>query len=760
MIAEIQQILDGLKHSSHLDLSQALFSFVRMVKKYSKSDVCSLYLLNREKDHYALMATRGLKADTVRKISLAANEGLVGLIVTRGEALNITNPKNHPNYKYLPQTGEEQFHSFLGFPITHHSEVLGVLVLQRKKSERFTPQEEAFMLTLVAQLSEVITLWDYNGDLQRITRQDWRGKKETILRALAGSPGVVIGKGLLLQDDALEQNYALERSKNKSVEKELFYNAIEKTMLDIKQQERQLIGKISDQERFLFTTYVQMLDDNNMGGETATLIDKGFTAISSWNHIINQHCQAFEAISDAYLKERASDIRDLGKRVMSYLKPYKGLDKTSFHDQTIIVAREVTPAMLALVPLEKLSGIVSLKGSSNSHLCILAKALEIPAIVGVEGLKLNRIDNQTLVLDGSEGRLYIRPTKQRIQEFRKKQINRKLVQRQLEKLHDDPTITTDGHSVQLLVNTGLMADARNSLERGAEGVGLYRSEVPFFHREYMPTEFEQETFYRQQLQLFAPREVTMRTLDVGGDKPLPFLSIDEANPFLGWRGIRISLDHPDWFLNQVKSMMRASEGLDNLKILLPMISGTTELDDALVLIKQAYKEVTEDEKCNIKQPQIGTMIEVPSAVYMIQQLASRVDFISVGSNDLTQYLLAVDRNNPRVADWYQPFHPAVIQALHAIAKGTKKQKKHLAICGEMAGEPKAAILLVAMGYEALSMSSSRLMLIKAVINAIDNQQAKLLLKDVLTLPSTEQIEGAIDGFISRLPKLTELLKNY
>ncbi|KTD76375.1 hypothetical protein Lwal_2097 [Legionella waltersii] len=305
-------------------------------------------------------------------------------------------------------------------------------------------------------------------------------------------------------------------------------------------------------------------------------------------------------------------------------------------------------------------------------------------------------------------------------------------------LRDKPAETLDNYRVSLQVNTGLAMDAGMSMSVGAEGVGLYRSEVPFMSRDRFPSEDEQTIIYRQTLKAFAPHLVTMRTLDVGGDKVLPYFPVEEENPYLGWRGIRVTLDHPDVFLMQVRAMMRASEELDNLRIMLPMVTTLSEVEEATYLIEQAYEELLE-EGCEIEKPKIGIMIEVPAAAYLAREMAKRVDFISVGSNDLTQYLLAVDRNNARVANLYDPLHPAMLRVLLKVVEGGHAAGVEVSICGEMASDPLAVILLIAMGFDTLSMNSASLPRVKWVIRNFAIANARKILAEVLEFEHPAEI---------------------
>ena len=416
---------------------------------------------------------------------------------------------------------------------------------------------------------------------------------------------------------------------------------------------------------------------------------------------------------------------------MSHLQANKR-EVPDYSKRTILVSEEVTATMLIEAPEGCLVGVISGSGSSNSHVAILARALGLPTVMGVTGTSITELAGREIIVDGYNGQVYLSPSAALKKEFKQIALEEQQFDDELAILRDKPAMTTDEHEIRLFVNTGLAIEGGLSLSVGAEGVGLFRTELPFMLRDRFPSEEEQRVMYRQLLNTFSPKPVVMRTLDVGGDKPLPYFPIKEDNPFLGWRGIRITLDHPEIFLQQVRAMLASSVGLNNLAIMLPMITSVSEVEAAQRMIQQAHNELIE-EGLDVNNPSLGIMIEVPAAVYQAPELLKRVDFISVGSNDLIQYLLAVDRNNPRVANIYNCFHPAVIQALHMVAKAGRKAGKPVSICGEMASDPVTALLLMAMGYDALSMSARALLRVKWAIRNYSLKQAQQLLKEILKI---------------------------
>ena len=722
------------------DLKAALSIIVQRVKEAMGSQVCSVYLLDPETNRFVLMATDGLNKRSIGKVSMAPSEGLVGLVGSREEPLNLEDAASHPRYRYFAETGEERYASFLGAPIIHHRRVMGVLVVQQKERRQFDEGEEAFLVTMSAQLAGVIAHAEATGSIRGLGRQG-KGVQEAKFIGVPGAPGAAVGTAVVVLPPA-DLNVVPDRSVDDiAAELELFDKALGWVREDMQELSEKLATQLRKEERALFDVYLMMLEDAALGNEVRKIIRTGQWAQGALRQVVLDHVKRFELMDDAYLRERASDVRDLGRRLLAYLQEER---KTSlvYPDNTILVSEELSPAMLGEVPEGKLVGLISVTGSGNSHVAIFARAMGIPTVMGVVDLPYSKIDGIKLIVDGYHGEVFTNPSELLSKQYAEVVEEERQLTEGLDALRALPCETLDGHRMPLWVNTGLLADVARAQQRGAEGVGLYRTEVPFMINERFPSEKEQLATYREQLQAFHPLPVTMRTLDIGGDKALSYFPIKEQNPFLGWRGIRVTLDHPEIFLVQTRAMLKASEGLNNLRILLPMISGIQELEEALHLIHRAWGEVR-DEGIDVPLPPIGMMIEIPAAVYQTRELARQVDFLSVGSNDLTQYLLAVDRNNPRVADLYDFLHPAVLQALQKVVNDAHLEGKPVSICGEMAGDPAAAVLLLAMGFDSLSMNATNLPKVKWLLRQITQSKARELLGQVMTMDNPHLIYSTL-----------------
>ena len=722
------------------DLKAALGIIVQRVKETMGTQVCSVYLLDPESNRFVLMATDGLNKRSIGKVSMAPNEGLVGLVGTREEPLNLENASEHPRYRYFAETGEERYASFLGSPIIHHRRVMGVLVVQQKGRRQFDEGEEAFLVTMSAQLAGVIAHAEATGSIRGLGKQG-KGIQEAKFVGVPGSPGAAVGTAVVVLPPADLEVVPDRVVTDIDAELKLFNDALEGVRGDMRSLSERMATQLRPEERALFDVYLMMLEDAALGNEVVKIIKTGQWAQGALRHVVSEHINRFELMDDAYLRERASDVRDLGRRLLAYLQQARQ-QTLVYPDNCILVAEELSPAMLGEVPEGKLVGLVSVQGSGNSHVAIFARAMGIPTVMGAVELPYSKIDGIQLIVDGYHGEVFTNPSEILRKQYAEVVEEDRQLTKGLDALRALPCETLDGYHMPLWVNTGLLADVVRAQERGAEGVGLYRTEVPFMIKDRFPSEKEQLAIYREQLAAFHPLPVTMRTLDVGGDKALSYFPIKEDNPFLGWRGIRVTLDHPEIFLVQVRAMLKASEGLDNLRILLPMISGIQELEESLHLIHRAWGEVR-DEGTDVPLPPIGVMIEIPAAVYQTRDLARQVDFLSVGSNDLTQYLLAVDRNNPRVADLYDFLHPAVLQALTKVVEDAHAEGKPVSICGEMAGDPTAAVLLMAMGFDSLSMNATNLPKVKWLLRQISMGKAKDLLGQVMRIDNPQVIHSTL-----------------
>lgn len=725
-------------------LSEALSILVRELVNALEADAVSVYLIDNKNSEYVLIATEGLNKSAQYKVRVPHDSGLIGTIGRREEPLNISDASLHPDFFKNPQLKEENLHAFLGVPIIQHRRLYGVLIAQREENKVFDDAEEAFLITLAAQLGGIIAQAEATGELVQITNPKLKSapletRGQISLKGTGNIPGVGIGRAVVIYPKAKLDSVPKKSITDVNAEIKIFNEALAAAREVINKLAKRIEKNVNKSELAIFDVYLRIMDKDALGKEVIDVLkNEKVTAKWALSSIIKKHMQKFEDLSDPYLRDRAMDFKDLGLRILTELEAYEQTD-IDYPERTILVGEEIAAGDLALVPEDKLKGIVSQSGSTNSHLAILARALGIPCVFGVRGVNFELLENRAIIVDGYYGHVFISPNKSLLQEYRILEHEEDELNQSLVNLRDKPAETIDSHIVKLYVNIGLAMDAGLSMSVGAEGVGLYRSEVPFMSKDRFPSEDEQFIIYKQILKAFAPRPVTMRTLDIGGDKMLTYFPIEEANPYLGWRGIRITLDHPEIFILQIRAMLRANEGLNNLRIMLPMITSLTEIDETLFLIEQAYGELLE-EGYDIEKPEIGAMIEVPAAVFQAKEIARKVDFISVGSNDLTQYLLAIDRNNQKVQNLYDYLHPSMLQALIKVVEGAHSQGKEVSICGEMASNPMVAILLIAMGFDNLSMNSFSLPRIKWVIRNITLAKARKFLADVLELDNAKKIK--------------------
>ncbi|MDH5256989.1 MAG: phosphoenolpyruvate--protein phosphotransferase [Gammaproteobacteria bacterium] len=715
-------------------------------------DVCSLYRINDNQD-MVLLASHGLSNSG--NITLPAGKGLVGLVAKNRHTVNIADAPSHPDYFYVPRAREEKFYSFCGVPLVRFGEVIGVLVVQSTQAKQLSEESEAFLVTLASQLALIVA----NVPISKIKPSSTNLRSTGII----GSPGIGIGTTWLCDNNVLN-NVVDAVCENVDESLKQWHDLLDTVKAEIKSEQAALGGELSDSVSGIFDAYQMLLSNKSLIERVESEIKSGHWLPGALRLSIQYYSELFRAMDDPYLKARSEDIQHLGNKLFNALqgaknskhigastdiKTGKSASDENIEESIVLIGTQVSVSEIANVPIEHLAGIVCFEGSSLSHTAVLAKAIGVPAVMGVSdfhGLQ----SGEKIIVDGNEGQVVLNPTEAVAGEFRQLIYREKILRKQLDVLRDEPAITKDGELIKLYANTGLLADLSPGLKNGAEGIGLYRTEIPFMMRESFPSEDEQVHVYRRVLAAYAEKPVYMRTLDIGGDKQLPYFPIShEENPALGWRGIRFTLDNIQLLMTQVRAMIRAAEGEANLHILLPMVASTYELDTFRELLTDACEQL-HNEGRDIVRPKIGVMVEVPAAISQLGFWKEKIDFISIGSNDLSQYLLALDRNNSRVAKRYDHVHPAVLHEINRIVKIAKQNNIPVSLCGEMASDPVAVTLLLGMGIRSLSMSAAMLPRIKWLIKTVSMSNLETLLERALLVDNVEQIRSVVNEQLSLL----------
>ena len=743
MLSKLRHIVELVGDAKNL--KSALQMLVAETCSTMKVDCCSIYITDNQNKQLNLMASKGLASDAPGRIHLKFGEGIVGLIHEKGEPFNLANINEHPHYKYLPDAQEERFNSFLGTPIIYKRQVLGVLVVQQKTPRLFSELEKSFLVTLAMHLASVLANSKLRLEIDLLNQQS----SSVYLQGCPASSGIAIAEAYVVRPVSTLAEVAIEKSTSTYKDILLFEMILKKCMDDFSALALTLKEQLSKDAFALFDIYSHILQDKTfLNAIRLQIRERHLTASSAIKVVAESYIKKFDVMSDSYLSERASDIRDVAQRLLYHLTQQVE-ENIQLPDKIMLVASEVTLSMLASIPNAKLQGIVSVNGGVSSHVAILARALGIPAVMGL-ALPLDDIHQKTLIIDGYAGCAILFPEPTLLTYYQLLLDEENELKKLVEGGERKEAITPDGHKVSILLNTGLNVNQQAAVAGHFDGVGLYRSELPFMLSDSFPTEQEQMRTYQRLLNQYADLPVTMRTLDIGGDKQLNYFPIVEENPFLGWRGIRLTLDHPEIFLVQIRAMLTANLQNQNLRIMLPMISAIEEVNEARRLICQAWEEVKCERSLTAEAfplPPIGVMIEVPSSIFIIPQLADVVDFVSIGSNDLIQYLLAVDRNNSRVASLFDSYHPAVLHALKMIKDSCAAVNLEVSICGELAGAPIGALILLGLGYSRLSMNANNMGKVKYLINALPRYELEACIEKALTAQCGSDIRAIFVNYL-------------
>lgn len=721
---ELTRILQAV---SLIDTPQQQIGFiVDSVSAAVNRDVCSLYRVNI-KQEMELLISHGLRVN--KPLCIPQGAGLVGLVAKERHGLNLAKGASHCAYFYVQGSQEEQFKSFCGVPLVYHGKVVGVLVVQSKVAQVLTEQEEAFLLTLAAQLAFIV--------VNIPTTQEASVKQNIRFKGIKSVEGIALGKAVLCGLTQLSEVVDMRNDAPQATIQE-WTKLLLLVQEDLVSEQSSLGENMSPSIGSIFDAYQMLLTDKGLSDKVEAFIKDGFTLPSAIKQGIYFFADRFKQMDDPYLNARAEDIIHLGNKLIHVWKGGGGVASTVHKDPVILIGTHVSVSDIASIPNSLLAGIICFEGSSLSHTSVLANAMGIPAVMGVGKIK-NVNMHDVMIVDGNEAQIILQPSALLKKAYKRLIRQEHKVTLKLHNLKNLAAMTLDHHKIELFTNTGLLADITPGLKSGAQGVGLYRTEIPFMVSDSFPSEDEQVRVYRRVFEAYKGKPVYMRTLDIGGDKQLPYFPIrHEENPALGWRGIRFTLDNIQLLMTQVRAMLRASSGIDTLHLLLPMVTSSHELTQFSTVLEDAYTQLTSN-GLNVQWPKVGIMIEVPAAISQIPLWANRLDFISIGSNDLSQYLLALDRNNPHVADRYDHVHPAVIHEVYRTVKLAKQNQLSLSLCGEMASDPIAVVLLIGMGINRLSMSAAKLPRIKWLIRNIELKWAQDTLTQCLLFDDVEEI---------------------
>ncbi|HKL49206.1 MAG TPA: phosphoenolpyruvate--protein phosphotransferase [Desulfuromonadales bacterium] len=752
------------------DLNETLNNISSLVARRMRTEVCSIYLLDSDGKTLRLRATKGLSRRAIGKVEMGIDEGLAGLVVQEGQQIAIQEPQDHPRYRYFKETREERFHSFLGTPLFDREEPLGAIILQTKEPREFSQEETSALSTIAFQVSSIVVnarLLDSirlkeeesNHIARQLeqTRQTLAAHEETedrqtakpTYRGIVAYPGVTSGPAHILDEslgfsEMIEEGALSARDELKRLD-----DALEKTRIQTIFLEKRVADRLSNDDASIFHTHLMILEDRSFLKKVRRDIREGHSASYALLHVVTEYIEAFGRMEDPYLRERAADMKDIGRRILSHLTG-KTHHKPVLRHPGILVAREILPSDMAALDHEMIKGIVTETGEKNSHAVIMAKSLGIPAIVGVKKALGHISPEDHLILDANSGCLYISPPDHIVEEYKRLEEDCRTELSRLAENRDLPALSKDGVRVTLRSNIGLISDIDVALRNGAEGVGLYRTEFPYMARSSFPDRDDQYQLYRKVVERFEGQPVTIRTLDIGGDKGLPYFQLPkEENPFMGWRSVRVSLDNADIFRTQIEAILMA--GVHGpVKLLFPMISSLQEVE--------ACRNIMEEARSNLERAglpfsgtiPIGVMIEVPAAVLITEELTREVDFFALGTNDLIQYLLAADRNNPFVSKYYDPLHPAALKVLQQVTRTATDRGKDVCLCGEIASDPMIFLVLFGMGITEFSMAAPFIPRVKDFLQNMPATVAREAARDVLTMSDPRQIRQHLEAVLQDL----------
>ena len=684
-----------------------LQQIVAMVSDHMDADVCSIYLYDEDFQELVLKATIGLNPDLINHTKLKIGEGLVGLAVQQKSALCEKNASMNPHFKLIPGMNEESYQSFLAMPISRGVEIIGALVIQRKESNSFSENDVMALKAITSQLASAIENTRILMSL-RVTKIDTesvdRLDSYKIFKAEVASEGIVTAKATVIDDRKPYQALKKYVCKN-SYTIEHFNRAVALTEKQLEDLQAQIERKLTGVSSLIFEAHILMLKDSEFTGSMLKFIKDGQDPVSAILKIADDYVEKFSTSLNEYTREKTNDVMDLARRLIhNLLSENHENDLGADWRGHIVIAKELYPSDILKLASEEVSGIILVGGGVTSHLSILARSLQIPMVIAGDSQLLKIFNNTMVLLNAELGSIHINPTEEMIANYRKEK-KAELRLSKLMRFVKPTTFTQDGVRIQLLSNINLLMDTKRAQDFQSEGIGLYRTEFPFMIRSNFPTEEEQIIIYSTIMEQMEGKPVTIRTLDIGGDKVLAYYdNMDEKNPSLGMRSIRFSLHHKEIFHQQIRAILRAGSSTEDLRMTFPMVSSVDDFIQAKGHVMDCMEQLKKENFTYHENPKIGIMVETPSTLEIIDELARESDFFCIGTNDFIQFMLAVDRTNSMVSPYYVPHHPAILRSLKKIVDAAEQQNKPVSVCGEMAHQKCYIPFLLGIGLRTLSIA--------------------------------------------------------
>jgi phosphotransferase system enzyme I (PtsP) len=735
----LRQLRDLMKGGG--TAQERLDKVVALIARDMRAEVCSVYVL-RPGEVLELFATEGLKPEAVHQTRLRVGEGLVGQIALNAQALRVADAQSHPHFAYRPETGEELFRSLMGVPVLRNGRMLGVLVVQSQASRQYSDEELEVLETVAMVLAELVA----GGELVAASETrvlETRSLQPVRLRAIVLNAGLARGQTVLHQRGIVIRQTVAEHPEAEILALE---NAVGEMHESLDRLLRSApMGARGGEHEEVLATYRMFAKDRGWLNRIREAVRTGLTAPAAVQKVQNDTRARMSHAKDPYLRERLSDLDDLTHRLLHHLLGAKGTPEApDLPEDVILVARSLGPAELLDYDRDRLRAVVLEEGSPSSHVAIVARALDIPVLGRCRDVLKEANDGDPALVDGDTGQLLLRPGEGVSESFAESMVARRHTAQQTAAERDLPPVTRDGTRIGLMINAGLLVDLPQLNECGADGIGLYRTEVPFMVRRDFPDVATQTRLYGEVLSQSGGRPVTFRTLDIGGDKVLPYyFSDDDENPAMGWRGLRVGLDRPAILRQQLRALVRAAAGVD-LRVMFPMVRSAAEAASARELLEMEMDRARREGYAPPRAVQVGVMLEVPALIWQLPALFRSIDFIAVGSNDLMQFLFASDRGNPRLSRRFDVLSPAVFKILRQITAAADEAGVAVSVCGEMAGHPLEAMALLGCGVRTLSMTPGAVPAVRGMVRSADlNRLSPLMaeLSDAPALSLRERLRG-------------------